>query len=53
MKHLESSTKKKVGEMEEKVDELTELKKEAFHDTKGHLTKAVNAAFHASSRKQG
>jgi gas vesicle protein len=47
LKHLESSTKEKVGEMEEKVDELTELGKEAFHDTKGHLTKAVNAAVHA------
>jgi len=52
LKHLESSTKK-VGKMEEKVDELTELGKEAFHDTKGHLTKAVNAAVHASSRKHG
>ena len=47
LKHLESSTKEKVGEMEEKVDELTELGKEAFHDTKGQLTKAVNAAVHA------
>jgi gas vesicle protein len=47
LKHLESSTKEKVGEMEEKVDELTDLGKEAFHDTKGHLTKAVNAAVHA------
>ena len=47
LKHLESSTKEKVGEMEEKVDELTELGKEALHDTKGHLTKAVNAAVHA------
>ena len=53
LKHLGSSTKEKVGEMEEKVDELTELGKEAFHDTKGHMTKAVNAAVHASSRKQG
>ena len=47
LKHLESSTKEKVGELEEKVDELTELGKEAFHDTKGNLTKAVNAAVHA------
>jgi gas vesicle protein len=47
LKHLESSTKEKVGEMEEKVDELTELGKEAFHETKSHLTKAVNAAVHA------
>jgi gas vesicle protein len=47
LKLLESSTKEKVGEMEEKVDKLTELGKEAFHDTKGHLTKAVNAAVHA------
>jgi hypothetical protein len=35
------------GEMEEKVDELTELGKETFHDSKGHLTKTVNAAVHA------
>ena len=47
LKHLESSTMEKVGEMEEKVGELTELGKEAFHDTKGHMTKAVNAAVHA------
>ena len=47
LKHLESSTKEKVGEMEEKVDELADLGKEAFHDTKGHLTKAVTAAVHA------
>ena len=47
LKHLESSTMEKVGEMEEKVDELTELGKEAFHDTKSHLTKAVNTAVHA------
>ncbi len=47
LKRLESSAKEKVGEMEEKVDELTELGKEAFHDTKGHLTKAVNEAVHA------
>ena len=47
LKHLESSTKEKVGEMEEKVDELTELGKETFHDTKGHLTKAANAAVQA------
>lgn len=47
LKSLESSTKEKVGEMEEKVHELTELGKEAFHDTKGNLTKAVNAAVHA------
>ena len=47
LKHLESSAKEKVGEMEEKVDELTELGKETFHDTKGHLAKAVNAAVHA------
>jgi hypothetical protein len=33
--------------MEEKVDELTELGKETFHDSKGHLTKTVNAAVHA------
>jgi gas vesicle protein len=47
LKHLESSTLEKVGEMEEKVDELTELGKEAFHDTKSHLKKAVNTAVHA------
>ena len=47
LKHLESSTKEMVGEIEEKVDELTELGKDAFHDTKGQLTKAVNAAVHA------
>ena len=47
LKHLESTTMEKVGEMEEKVDKLTELGKEAFHDTKGHLTNAVNAAVHA------
>lgn len=47
LKHLESATMEKVGEMEEKVDELTQLGKEAFHDTKGHLAKAVNAAAHA------
>jgi gas vesicle protein len=44
LKHLESSTKEKVGEMEEKVQELTEIGKETLHDTKGHLMKAVNAA---------
>jgi gas vesicle protein len=47
LKYLESSAKERAGEMEEKVDELTELGREAFHDTKGHLTKAVNAAVHA------
>ena len=46
LKHLESSTKEKVGEIEEKMGELTELGKEALHDTKDHLTKAVNAAVH-------
>ena len=30
LKHLESSTKEKVGEMEEKVEELTELGKKRF-----------------------
>jgi gas vesicle protein len=47
LKHLESSAMEKVGEMEEKVDELADLGKEAFHDTKGQLTKAMNAAVHA------
>jgi gas vesicle protein len=46
LKYMESDAKEKVGEMEGKVDELTELGKEAFHDTKGRLTKAVNAAVH-------
>jgi len=44
---MESDAKEKAGEMGEKMDELTELGKEAFHDTKCHLTKAVNAAVHA------
>jgi gas vesicle protein len=47
LRHLESSTKEKVGEMGEKMDELTELGKETLHDTKGQLTKVVNAAVHA------
>ena len=47
LKQLESSTMEKVGEMEEKVGELTELGKEAFYDTKGHLSKAVKTAVHA------
>jgi gas vesicle protein len=47
LKHMESSAKEKVGEMEEKVGELTELGKDALHETKGQLTKAVNAAVHA------
>ncbi len=47
LKHLESATAEKVGKMEETVEELTEMGKEAFHDTKGHLTKAVNAAARA------
>ena len=47
LKQMESSTKEKIEDMEEKVGELTELGKEALHDTKGHLTKAVNAAVHA------
>ena len=47
LRDIEASTKAKVGEIEEKVDELNELGKEAFHETKGHLTKAVNAAVHA------
>jgi gas vesicle protein len=47
LKYMESDAKEKVGEIEEKVDELTELGKEAFHDTKGHLTKVVNTAVHA------
>jgi hypothetical protein len=34
----------KVGEMEGKVQELAEIGKETLHDTKGHLTKAMNAA---------
>jgi len=47
MKHLESSAKEKVEELQEKVGELTELGKEALHDTKGHVTKAADAAAHA------
>ncbi len=47
LKSLESSSKEKAGEMEIKVDELTELGKEAFHDTKSQLTKVVNDAVHA------
>jgi gas vesicle protein len=47
LQHLESSTKEMVGEMEKKVDELTDLGKEAFKDTKGRLTKVVDAAAHA------
>jgi gas vesicle protein len=47
LKHLESATKEKVGEMKESVEELTELGKEAFHDTKGQLTKAMKVAVHA------
>jgi gas vesicle protein len=47
LKHLESSMKETVGEMEEKADELTELGKEVFHDTKGCLTKVANTAVHA------
>jgi gas vesicle protein len=47
LKHLESSAKEKVGELEEKVDELADLGKEVLHDTRGHLTKAANAAIHA------
>jgi len=47
LKHLETSTKEKVGELEEKVDELAELGKEAVHDTKGHLIKAVTSAVNA------
>ena len=47
LKSLESSSKEKAGEMGKKVDELTELGKEAFHDTKSQLTKVVNDAVHA------
>jgi gas vesicle protein len=47
LKHLESSAKEKVGEMEEKVEELAELGKEAFQDTKGQLRKVMNAAVHS------
>lgn len=45
-KQLESSTKEKIEEIGEKVEELTEAGKLAFHDTKAHLTKTVNAAVH-------
>jgi gas vesicle protein len=47
LKHLETSTKEKVGEMGGKAEELAELGKEALHDTKGHLTKAASAAANA------
>lgn len=47
LRHLGSSTIEKVGAMEEKVEELTELGKEALHDTRGQLSKAVSAAAHA------
>jgi gas vesicle protein len=47
LKHLESSAKEKVGEMGEKVEELTDLGKEALRDTRGQLTKAVKTAAHA------
>jgi len=47
LKHLESSAKETVGEMGGKVGALAELGKEGFHDTKGHLKKAVNAAVDA------
>ena len=47
LKHLESSAKEKVGEMEKKVEDLAELGKDALHDTKGRLTKAVDTAVHA------
>ena len=46
LKHIESSAKEKVEALQEKVDGLTELGKEAIHDTKGHVTKALNAAVH-------
>jgi len=47
LKQMESSAREKVEEMEEKVEELADLGKEAFHDTKGQLTKAVKTAAHA------
>jgi gas vesicle protein len=47
LRYMESDAQEKIGEMNEKVDELTELGKEAFLDSKGHLTKAVNVAVHA------
>jgi gas vesicle protein len=47
LKDLESATKEKIGDMGEKVEELTELGKEALHDTKSRLTKAANTAVSA------
>jgi gas vesicle protein len=47
LKQLESSTMEKVGEMEEKVNKLTELGEKTFYDTQGHLSKAVKTAVHA------
>jgi gas vesicle protein len=47
LKQMESSAKEMVGEVEEKVEELADLGREAFHDTKGQLTKAVKTAAHA------
>lgn len=48
LKQMESAAMETVGEMEEKVDKLAGIGKEALHDTKGHLTRAVNAAVHAA-----
>jgi gas vesicle protein len=47
LKHLKSSAKGKAEKMEEKVEELAELGKEALQDTKNQLTKAASAAAHA------
>jgi gas vesicle protein len=47
LKHLKSSAKGKAQRMEEKVEELAELGKEALQDTKSQLTKAASAATHA------
>jgi len=47
LKTLKASTKETVGEMEEKVEEFAELGKEALQDTKGRLTKVVDAAVQA------
>jgi gas vesicle protein len=47
LKHVESETKERMGEMEDKLNELAELGKETLHDTKGSMTKVVDAAVHA------
>jgi gas vesicle protein len=47
LRRLESSAREQIGDIGEKAGDLADLGKEAFHDTTGHLSKAVNAAVHA------